>query len=267
MTLKRFDREGRKVEGQIQYSSTILLDPYMSPNQSPVTYDLLGQVLHIGCRANSGHYIAQTKGPHGSWFNIDDARVSPLASAPINNANAYILFYAKQSQPDTGCLSARSRRVSFNANTAVHIYMPSHAPKAAPTQSSYVGPPRDVARIDLGCGRALVRHGQTMRLEQSKIAGSKGYIQRPPDQATQKQHPFQGGLVVSLRSKPSLGSESSKHQICRQAMADVHSQLRNKVLKRAPRFYTGLNGPYTRDRLRDTLHDIHPQSRSQSKRA
>lgn len=61
------------------------------------TYKLYGIVNHSGSGPHSGHYTAFVKSSSGSWYNMNDSSVSANlgSSPPINQKNAYILFYCR----------------------------------------------------------------------------------------------------------------------------------------------------------------------------
>ena len=58
-------------------------------------YDLYAVIVHKG-NADSGHYIAFVK--HGNeWYKSDDRTVTLVRDTEVLHAQAYILFYCKQS--------------------------------------------------------------------------------------------------------------------------------------------------------------------------
>lgn len=98
--LKRFDYNrmfGGKITKFVQYPETLNMRPYMSESTGPaIIYKLFGVLVHLGGSCNSGHYYCYVRNSNGTWFNMDDARVTSVGLNTVLNQNAYILFYVKK---------------------------------------------------------------------------------------------------------------------------------------------------------------------------
>lgn len=94
--LKRFTPAGRKIGGAIAYPENLKLGPYMSHAGMDPTYKFYGVINHSGGGPHSGHYTAHVKAPSGQWHSMNDSSVTPCNRAPLNNSNAYVLFYCRE---------------------------------------------------------------------------------------------------------------------------------------------------------------------------
>ena len=62
--------------------------------EKPRVYDLYAVSNHYG-GLGGGHYTAFAR--HGdAWFEMDDSRISPVPSAKVQTAAAYLLFYKQR---------------------------------------------------------------------------------------------------------------------------------------------------------------------------
>jgi ubiquitin carboxyl-terminal hydrolase 14 len=85
----------KKVQFPLEFSAQNLTS--LAPENS--MYRLCGVVTHAGRTADSGHYICWTV-KNGSWWKIDDDKVSPVSEADIKKLDgggdwhmAYICLY------------------------------------------------------------------------------------------------------------------------------------------------------------------------------
>ena len=78
---------------EVEYHDTLEVDELAT--QSPVTYNLIGVVHHMGT-LNRGHYYADIK-VAGEWYQMDDHRVHTTRVYQKSNVSktAYILIYKK----------------------------------------------------------------------------------------------------------------------------------------------------------------------------
>jgi hypothetical protein len=101
--LKRFKHDSMFSTGKI---STFISFPDYNLDMRPYlhkdcrnevsTYDLSGIICHYG-GANGGHYIAYTRNPQNNeWYEYDDSFCRKVDNLTIQNSNAYVLFYRKQ---------------------------------------------------------------------------------------------------------------------------------------------------------------------------
>ena len=66
--LKRFHATGAKISRSIAYPEKFRMrKEWMSDGAEGYTYHLYAIVYHFGSSPNSGHYIADVKGPNGKW--------------------------------------------------------------------------------------------------------------------------------------------------------------------------------------------------------
>ena len=83
--LKRFGRDGAKVDRFVDYSTT--LD--VAYAREKATYTLFAACFHRG-----GHYVSACE-VHSRWFLLDDAECAPLEVNSVVNKDAYMLVYKK----------------------------------------------------------------------------------------------------------------------------------------------------------------------------
>ncbi|KAG8803344.1 hypothetical protein FRC20_002190 [Serendipita sp. 405] len=95
--LKRFTPWGRKLTHPIEYAERLSLQDAMSSGQRSPRYHLYGVVVHAGSTPNSGHYYAWAKNHQGRWARINDDEINTQNSPPLNQRNAYMLFYQRDS--------------------------------------------------------------------------------------------------------------------------------------------------------------------------
>uniref|UniRef100_A0A668AFX7 Ubiquitin carboxyl-terminal hydrolase n=1 Tax=Myripristis murdjan TaxID=586833 RepID=A0A668AFX7_9TELE len=102
--LKRFRHEvmySFKISSHVSFPLEGLdMRPFLakeSPSQI-TTYDLLSVICHHGT-AGSGHYIAYCQNViNGQWYEFDDQYVTEVHETVVQNAEAYVLFYRKNSE-------------------------------------------------------------------------------------------------------------------------------------------------------------------------
>ncbi|KAJ2718688.1 hypothetical protein GGI07_005642 [Coemansia sp. Benny D115] len=104
--LKRFhhSRAWRdKIDNMVDFPLTglDLTQTVVSKDHGPLVYDLYAVCNHYG-GLGGGHYTAYALNPDdGKWYDFDDSRVSPLASAEdVKTRAAYMLFYKLRSNSD-----------------------------------------------------------------------------------------------------------------------------------------------------------------------
>eukprot|EP00762_Andalucia_godoyi_P000663 ANDGO_05358.mRNA.1 putative ubiquitin carboxyl-terminal hydrolase 16 len=97
---KRFEfsgRNGNKIGKFVSFPAVLNMKPYTTNKDTNVEYDLCGVVVHSGASLSSGHYFAFVKAANGSWYCMDDSRVSPVSINIVLQQNAYVLFYNRKS--------------------------------------------------------------------------------------------------------------------------------------------------------------------------
>lgn len=110
--LKRFGIFGNKINRPVSYAERLHLGRYMSERQRGLgadagagdertvgaaqQYRLYAVVHHYGSGPNVGHYVASVRAPDGQWLRMDDAHVSRLSHAPLDDPSAYVLFYLRE---------------------------------------------------------------------------------------------------------------------------------------------------------------------------
>lgn len=100
LQLKRFDFTrmfGGKICKEVSFPEELNIRPFMSVNQGePIIYKLYGVLVHSGFSCNSGHYYCYVKAPNGTWYEMNDNRVTQVGLKTVLQAQAYILFYIKK---------------------------------------------------------------------------------------------------------------------------------------------------------------------------
>ncbi|TID14957.1 hypothetical protein CANINC_004628 [Pichia inconspicua] len=97
--LKRFrfnGQQSQKVKANVSYPEILDLTSYTTDMSTPTRYKLVSVIVHQGRSVSSGHYIAHSRQPDGSWATYDDEYVNkiPRASA-LSDPGAYVLFYER----------------------------------------------------------------------------------------------------------------------------------------------------------------------------
>lgn len=117
LQLKRFDytysTQGTKLSKPIQFSSELDIQPFMFNAKEKKLYDLYGVLVHAGHSCHSGHYYSYIKAPNGIWYQMNDTEVRQVSvNTVLNQHQAYILFYAAQSQskPHTSNPPSKSQK-------------------------------------------------------------------------------------------------------------------------------------------------------------
>jgi ubiquitin C-terminal hydrolase len=105
--LKRFSYRGyasKKLNNDVTFNRTLDLSCFADADSKPESlhYRLYAVVHHIG-GAGGGHYTAacarQSSDPGSTWYEFDDASVSPLAVPPSQGNTPYILFFTRSQPP------------------------------------------------------------------------------------------------------------------------------------------------------------------------
>lgn len=117
--LKRFKADGlfvEKVGKHVEFPLELDLHPYTSGSQDDTVelkYDLYAVIVHIGFSSTSGHYFCFIRSSPGTWYRLDDSKVTSVSEEFVLSQEAYILFYAKQGTP---CISSlmEEQRSSLN---------------------------------------------------------------------------------------------------------------------------------------------------------
>lgn len=99
----------------------------MSEKGEPVVYHLNGVLVHFGASCNSGHYYCFVRNSNGSFYLMDDSRVSQVSLNNVLNQNAYILFYTRKSSGQLTETSAKKNPSSLLSSSAT-------------TSSQFIGP-------------------------------------------------------------------------------------------------------------------------------
>ncbi|KAJ8631985.1 hypothetical protein MRB53_025321 [Persea americana] len=101
--LMRFNNNVEKIIDFVNYSSELDLKPFLSnPNgedNGETKYDLYAVLVHDGNSSSSGHYFCYVHPSPDSWYNLDDAKVTPVAKYEVLRRAAYILFYKRIGTP------------------------------------------------------------------------------------------------------------------------------------------------------------------------
>jgi hypothetical protein len=281
LSLKRFHHGARKAENVIEYPSCLSLHAIMSPGHFAASYKLYGQILHYGAHTTSGHYVAHAKGDDGQWRRMDDENVQPLPFYPFNDQNAYILFYTRVPQQITAqeSLHTAPNPSATPEETTISVNFTLAPKEKAKNDMQPVekAPVQKWKQIDIGCGRTLVHDGAEARFYRGTRSINQHpveYTPKPRSLTGDKVHnPFLGRHISPVRLPKSITSDGApyKSQIVLAENGPVRSSVTRLAAlplatsdsspKNGRRFIIGPNGPYTRARLRNTLHESRPSAR------
>tara|TARA_B110000285_G_C15019835_1_gene560990 strand:- start:44 stop:856 length:813 start_codon:yes stop_codon:yes gene_type:complete len=94
--LKRFNKNGTKIQSPIQLNMTLSMTPYMiGYNKDDAEYELYGICNHSG-NCSGGHYTAHIKCSDNKWYIFNDTIVSEDKKfSGRDNVLGYSLFYKK----------------------------------------------------------------------------------------------------------------------------------------------------------------------------
>lgn len=106
-----------------------------SETNANFSYDLYAVCNHHGDDLQGGHYTATCRNPtDGQWYSFDDIHTSKVDEPDVVSADAYILFYQKQSlAPNSSSTSSASSSSSSNQEHWVYR-MPDFSYKNKTTQ-------------------------------------------------------------------------------------------------------------------------------------
>lgn len=145
--LKRFEYNrffGGKITKHISFPEMLDLRPYMSDTKGErIMYRLNAVLVHFGSSCNSGHYYCFVRNSNGSWFLMDDTRVSSVGLNHVLNQNAYILFYVRRplSSQTNGALKRSSELFPTPSTTSTSTpKQPTSLPNKSLTQKLNNGP-------------------------------------------------------------------------------------------------------------------------------
>ncbi|GBF87466.1 hypothetical protein Rsub_00177 [Raphidocelis subcapitata] len=101
LCLKRFGL-GRfsKINRRVAVGEALSLAPFMAEgamDQGPVDYSLYAVIVHLDHMNSTtyGHYVAYVRAGDGRWYLCDDDSVVPVSLGKVLSANAYMLFYER----------------------------------------------------------------------------------------------------------------------------------------------------------------------------
>ncbi|XP_052035334.1 ubiquitin carboxyl-terminal hydrolase 17-like protein B [Apodemus sylvaticus] len=98
LVLNRFSAfTGNKLDRKVSYPEFLDLQPYLSqPIGRSLPYALYGILVHEGLTSHSGHYLCYVKAGHGTWYKMDDSKVTRCDVTSVLSVPAYVLFYVQQ---------------------------------------------------------------------------------------------------------------------------------------------------------------------------
>eukprot|EP00079_Xenopus_tropicalis_P017706 XP_004918037.1 PREDICTED: ubiquitin carboxyl-terminal hydrolase 42 isoform X1 [Xenopus tropicalis] len=140
LSLKRFASfNGGKLSKEIKYPEYLDLRPYTSdPNGEPVIYVLYAVLIHTGFSCHGGHYYCYVKACNDQWYLMNDSTVSTTDIRTVLNQQAYLLFYVRSQNSQSG-----ANLYSLHA-ASPSSPQPSSSQRAGSTKSTLVGPPRKI---------------------------------------------------------------------------------------------------------------------------
>ncbi|XXG75618.1 hypothetical protein AAC387_Pa08g0153 [Persea americana] len=101
--LIRFASENKKINNFVKYPLELDLQHFLSrpsgDDDGESKYDLYAVLVHHGTSSDFGHYFCFIRSSLGSWYILDDSKVTPVAECEVLNQEAYILFYRRQESP------------------------------------------------------------------------------------------------------------------------------------------------------------------------
>ncbi|XP_065065768.1 ubiquitin carboxyl-terminal hydrolase 36-like [Rhopilema esculentum] len=140
LQLKRFDFQrlfGGKISKEVHFPETLDLSSFMSTkSETQVMYKLFAVLVHSGISCNSGHYYCYVKAPNGTWYEMNDSRVSQVGLQTVLRAQAYLLFYAISGQQ-------QSKAVRREISSVKSAYLNGQA-ASSPAQKKIPSIPKDI---------------------------------------------------------------------------------------------------------------------------
>jgi ubiquitin C-terminal hydrolase len=101
-----FDGQARKIKKHISFSDTMLLDD--------CRWNLRAVIVHLGRSINGGHFVV-FKRTDDLWWHIDDDKVQETSFQAVQESEAYILFWEKETAREK--LAQRGKQRKRNADS------------------------------------------------------------------------------------------------------------------------------------------------------
>ena len=98
----RFDEQGEKITGSIEYPETIDLKDYQSADHidgQSTKYKLICLAEHVGHNMSHGHYTSHTRRDK-QWWKFDDEHYQRVSESSALNRQAYLMFYQRVTAAD-----------------------------------------------------------------------------------------------------------------------------------------------------------------------
>ncbi|XP_057766809.1 ubiquitin carboxyl-terminal hydrolase 18 [Salvia miltiorrhiza] len=116
IALKRFQSGGfNKLNKRVTFPEKLDLRSYMSElEDGNDLYKLYAVIVHVDIHHNFGHYICYVKDFGGSWYRIDDDKVSTVGLDEVLSQGAYMLLYSRICARPSCLLPAASLREREN---------------------------------------------------------------------------------------------------------------------------------------------------------
>ncbi len=84
-------------ELDVEFEKTLDISKFVSdPKNSPINYDLIGVICHLGKISEESLFLAYCKHFDESWFLFNNARIRPFNFKEKFRGNPYILIYQNQ---------------------------------------------------------------------------------------------------------------------------------------------------------------------------
>jgi hypothetical protein len=74
-------------------------------------YNLYGVVVHIGSDMAKGHYVSFVRLNDGRWCKCNDETVTVVTEASVLAQKAYMLFYERETLPESFSLFSTEQQV------------------------------------------------------------------------------------------------------------------------------------------------------------
>ncbi|KAM3916634.1 ubiquitin carboxyl-terminal hydrolase 42 isoform 2-T2 [Leptodactylus fuscus] len=136
LSLKRFASfSGGKLSKEIKYPEYLNLRPYTSnPHGEPIMYSLYAVLVHTGLSCHTGHYFCYIKASNDQWYLMNDSIVSSADIRTVLNQQAYLLFYIRSQNVQSGDPPYSHQSASPNSP------QPSSSHQVGGTKSDFIGP-------------------------------------------------------------------------------------------------------------------------------
>ncbi|XP_075686363.1 ubiquitin carboxyl-terminal hydrolase 42 isoform X2 [Rhinoderma darwinii] len=143
LSLKRFASfSGGKLSKEIKYPEYLNIRPFTSiPHGEPIMYSLYAVLVHTGLSCHTGHYFCYIKASNDLWYSMNDSIVSSADIRTVLNQQAYLLFYIRSQNVQSGDSPYTHQSASPNSP------QPSSSHQVGGTKSDFIGPQQIIKNV------------------------------------------------------------------------------------------------------------------------